>query len=133
MPEQSATESLVRHAVFSYGNKARNSAIEKLKARPQTDYVPMLLSGLAMPLESSFNIRPNPDGSVFYSHTLFREGQDSDWSSDLRLSAVQNDVGGRHYVFDVKTKTLTIGPPMARWPAAMPESRGSRLVMRIAT
>ena len=116
MQEQASTESLVRHAVFSPGKKARNAAIEKLKPRPQSDYVPLLLNGLAMPLESSFNVRANPDGSVFYSHSLYREGQDRDWSSELSNSAIQNDLGGRHTHIDFKTKTITEGPPNGAWP-----------------
>jgi hypothetical protein len=117
LPEQVSTESLVRHAVFSPGNKARNSAIEKLKPRPQTDYVPILLNGLAMPLESSFSVRANPDGSVFYSHSLYREGQHHDWSSELNHSAIQNDLGGRHTHVDYKTNTITEGPLNGSWPA----------------
>jgi hypothetical protein len=114
--DQSANESLVRHAVFSYGNKAKNAAVEKLKLRPQEDYVPLLLSGLAMPLESSFNVRRNPDGSVFYAHTLYREGQDSDWSYDLRHSAVQNDLGGRILLYDGRRNTVDVGPPTSAFP-----------------
>ena len=119
MPEQASTESLVRHGVLSPGNKARNSAIEKLKARPQTDYVPMLFSGLAMPLESSFNVRTNSDGSVHYTHTLYREGQETDWSYDLRLSAVLSDLGGRHRSYDVKSDTVEVGPPNGAYPAEL--------------
>ena len=117
MPDQAATESLVRHAVFSPGNKARALAIEKLKPRPQTDYVPLLLSGLAMPLESSFNVQTSNEGSVHYTHSLYREGQDSDWSYDLRLAAVQNDMGGRHYIYNVKTNTVEVGPPTGAYPS----------------
>jgi hypothetical protein len=117
MPEQPATASLVRHAVFSPGNKARALATEKLKPRPQTDFVPILLNGLAMPLESSFDVRRSNDGSVHYSHTLYREGQDNDWSSDIRLSAIQSDLGGRHITYDARTKTVEVGPAMSALPA----------------
>ncbi len=111
MLEQAAAEAIVRHAVLSPGNKARRSAIEKLKARDEHDYVPMLMSGLAMPIESSFNVRTNSDGSVHYTHTLYREGQNSDWSYDLRRSAIQNDLGGRRVRVDTFTDNVEIGPP----------------------
>jgi hypothetical protein len=116
-PDQAATASLVRHAVFSPGNKARALATEKLKPRPQTDFVPILLTGLAMPLESSFDVRRSNDGSVHYTHSLYREGQDNDWSSDIRLSAIQNDIGGRHVTYDVKSKTFEVGPTNGAYPS----------------
>lgn len=119
MPDQAATESLVRHAVFSPGNKARALAIEKLNLRDQYDYVPLLLSGLAMPLESSFNVHRNSDGSVNYTHTLYREGQDVDWSFDLRLAAVQCDLGGRRFVRNLKTNTIEVGPPTGADPSEL--------------
>jgi hypothetical protein len=111
-----ATESLVRHAVFSPLPEVQASATAKLKPRPQHEYVPVLLSGLAMPLESSFTVRTAGDGSVHYQHSLFREGPESDWEVDTRLSLVQNNFGGRHYHFDVGSKKLTVGPPNSSWP-----------------
>lgn len=109
MPEPSATESLVRHAVFSPGNKARALAIEKLKPRDQHDYVPMLLSGLAMPIESSFNVATDEDGNVRYAHTLYREGPESDWSYDLRKRTDQQNLGGRFMALDTNTSDLEVG------------------------
>jgi hypothetical protein len=72
-----------------------------------------------MPLESSFNVQTSSDGSVRYTHSLYREGQDTDWSYDLRLSAIQNDMGGRHYTYDVKSKTVEVGPPNGAWPSEL--------------
>ncbi|MEX0611757.1 MAG: polymorphic toxin-type HINT domain-containing protein [Pirellulales bacterium] len=119
MPEPAATESLVRHAVFSPAKDVRTAAIEKLKSRPQLEYVPLLLSGLAMPIESSFYVRTDPDGSVHYTHSLYREGADKDWSMDARLSAMQYDLGSRRTVWDVPTQTLEIGPQTGAEPAAL--------------
>jgi hypothetical protein len=131
LPDQAATESLVRHAVFSPGNKAGTSAIEKIKPRPKIDYVPMLVNNLAMPLESSFDVRTNSDGSVHYTHTLFREGQDSDWSYDLRLSGIQNDMGGRHYTYDFKTNSVEVGPPTSAYPTEI--AKRHKITSRYAT
>jgi hypothetical protein len=51
MPIQEATESLVRHAVFSEFEQVRVAAAEMLKKRPKYNYIPMLLTGLVDPLE----------------------------------------------------------------------------------
>ena len=50
-----------------------------------------------MPIESSFSVTTDSDGSVHYRHSLYREGPESDWSADLRRSAMQHDLGGRRY------------------------------------
>src|SRR5207245_1453770 len=82
LPAQAATESLGRHAVFAPGDSARSAAIEKLKKRDIQDFVPMLLAGLGMPIESSFSINTGADGSVHYIHSMYREGPVCDWSVD---------------------------------------------------
>jgi hypothetical protein len=111
MPAPAATESLARHAVFSPAPEVRSSAIDRLKPRPAHEYVPLLLSGLSMPIESSFSVTTDSDGSVHYRHSLYREGPESDWSADLRRSAMQHDLGGRRYTWHVATETLEEGPP----------------------
>jgi hypothetical protein len=109
--DQAATESLVRHAVFSPASQVRTAAIDDLKRRPQHDYVPLLLRGLAMPIESSFQMKTDADGSVHYTHSLYREGSEGDWSFDLRRSANQHDLGGRQLTWDVATQTMEVGLP----------------------
>ncbi len=111
MPQQAATQSIVRHAVLSPGNKAKNAAIAELKKRDQQDYVPMLLAGLAMRIESTYQVQTATDGSVHYIHSLYREGQNSDWSLDLRRSAVQFDLGGKRVRYDTYTGQEQVGPP----------------------
>jgi hypothetical protein len=64
-----------------------------------------------MPIESSFSVTTDDDGSVHYRHSLYREGPESDWSADWRRSAMQHDFGGRRYTYDVAKKTLEEGPP----------------------
>jgi hypothetical protein len=116
-PPQQATESLARHAVFSPGKQAQTSATEKLKTREKHDYIPMLLGGLGMPFESSYSVMTGPDGSVHYLHSLYREGADADWSFDSRRAAVQKDLGGRKYTYDVKSNTMEVGPPTGNFPS----------------
>jgi hypothetical protein len=116
IPEPAATTALVRHAVLSPIVAIRASAMEKLKPRPQLEYVPLMLSALAMPLESSFSVATNGDGSVHYRHSLYREGQNSDWELDARLSLMQNDLGGRHVIYDVATQTVEVGPLNSAMP-----------------
>jgi hypothetical protein len=117
IPGLASTASLARHAVYSPSDEARKSAIEKLKTRDKHEYVPMLLSGLGMPIESSFSINTGSDGSVFYTHTLFREGQDSDWSFDARNSTVMNDLGGRRQILQMPSGVVEEGPPSSAYPA----------------
>ncbi len=109
MPDQAATASLVRHAVLSPGNKARALAIEKLKLRDQHDYMPLLLGGLAMPIETSFSVTTDASSNVHYTHTLYREGADTDWSYDVRKSANQLDLGGRVTWLDTYTGKKEVG------------------------
>jgi hypothetical protein len=107
MQGSAATQSLARHAVFGHSDKVRTSAIEKLKPRDQHDYVPMLMGGLGMPIETTYSLTTGPDGSVHYLRTLFREGPESDWSWESRRAAVQHDLRGRHTQYDVYTKKTT--------------------------
>lgn len=94
MPAHAATKSLLRHAAFSQVKSVRNAAIAALKNRSMHDYVPLLLSQLAMPLESSFRVVTDTDGSVHYWHSLYREGRYADWSYSGRYSAMQIDLQG---------------------------------------
>lgn len=97
-PGVEATHSLVRHALFSPLRSIRNSAVEAIKKRPMHDYVPQLLAALAMPIESSYRVVTDADGSVHYFHSLYREGQNADWSFEGRLSAMQHDLQGPTFV-----------------------------------
>jgi hypothetical protein len=97
--------------VFSPGNKARVLATEMLKARDQLEYVPLLLSGLAMPIESSFNVATDSEGSVHYSHALYREGPMSDWSYDIRKTVHQQNFNTNSTLLDTYTGETSIGPP----------------------
>lgn len=56
MSDTAATQSLVRHGVQSSFSKVRDEAIERLRKRPLHDFVPLLLDGLAAPIESSFRM-----------------------------------------------------------------------------
>jgi hypothetical protein len=77
----------------------RAAAIEQLKSRPRHDFVPLLLSGLSMPIESSFSVRTDAAGGVHYTHSLYREGQTADFSIDASLSTFQHELPGRDLVY----------------------------------
>ncbi len=85
--EQAATESLVRHAVLAGSASVRTAATEALGERPLHDFVPILLDGLAMPIESSFQVVTSDDGSVHYLHSLYREGSQNDWKHETTRAA----------------------------------------------
>jgi hypothetical protein len=94
MPGQRATNALVRHSIAAQVRSVREAAIAALKQRPPHDYVPMLLAALSMPIESSFRVATDADGSVHYWCSLYREGPDADWSFEARRSAMQIDLAG---------------------------------------
>ena len=94
MPEQAATASLTRHAVFSPLASVREAATDSLKLRSPHDYIPALLGALAMPIESTHRVVTDTDGSVHYFHSLYREGPLADWSFEGRFSAMQHDLQG---------------------------------------
>jgi hypothetical protein len=112
MNDPIATVSLANYAVFSDFADVRQSAAQVLKALPQEEYVPLLLGALSMPLESSFNLKTESDGSVHYWHSLYREGPERDWSFDGRLSAMQHNLGGRRYIWDAATQQMEEGAPV---------------------
>jgi hypothetical protein len=74
MPGPSAAESLARYAVFSPFESVNTAASAALKIRPIDHYVPLLLSWLAMPIESNFVLTRDADGRPIMQQTFFREG-----------------------------------------------------------
>jgi hypothetical protein len=106
MAAQPSTESLARHAVFATDESVRRLAVEKLRPRDPYDYVPLLLSGLGMPIETSYSVTTGPDGSVHYLRSLFREGPDQDWASDSRRAVIQRDMNDHAVRFDFGSGTV---------------------------
>jgi hypothetical protein len=101
MPDPAAAASLARHAVLAPISDVRDAAIERLKERPMYDYVPLLLDALAMPVESTFQVTTDPDGSVHYRHSLYVDGRQGDWSLENVRTVWQKDLGGRRTVVDL--------------------------------
>jgi hypothetical protein len=89
MPDQKATESLTRHGVLAESATVREAAAELLHDRPLHDFVPLLLEGLAAPIESTYRREVDPDGSVHYLHEMYREGPFADWSHRVSRSIHQ--------------------------------------------
>jgi hypothetical protein len=89
MPEAPATDSLVRYALSSQISNVRARAIQELQYRPLADFVPNLLDALAAPIQSSYRVDRDPDGSVHYSRELYREGPFADWSFESTRSIYQ--------------------------------------------
>lgn len=80
MPHQASTVRLVNHAVFSPFHKVRLQAAEALKPRPKTSYVPLLMSGLAAPVELQIDLDVLPDGSLTLIERLYQTGPEADFS-----------------------------------------------------
>ena len=122
MPDQEAAESLIRHALDSSVASVRESAVLALRERPLNDFVPMLLDALAMPIESSFRVATDADGSVHYWHSLFREGRYASRSVEGRQSAMQHDLHGPTYVTIINGgRRATTRIPAATNPAVTAE------------
>jgi Pretoxin HINT domain len=106
MSEQAATEALVRQAVWSPFSDVREVSTGELKKRPLYDYVPMLLAGLAMPVESSYHVETSSDGTVRYVHSLYQPGATADSELEIvdqarpRLTRTREDM----------TETLALTP-----------------------
>ena len=78
--DEAATESLLRHAVMSSFVDVRAAAIGKLRYRPLDEFVPTLLDNFIAPMKSDYRVVNDPDGSVHYLHSIYREGPFQDWS-----------------------------------------------------
>jgi Pretoxin HINT domain len=78
--DEAATKSLLRHAVMSSFVDVRAEAIGELRYRPLEDYVPTLLDNFDAPMQSAYRVLNDPDGSVHYLHSIYREGPFQDWS-----------------------------------------------------
>jgi hypothetical protein len=94
MTDHAATESLLRHAVLAPFDEVRDAASDRLRYRPLHDVVPTLLDGLAMPVESSFRVVIDDNGSVHYLHALYREGSHADLSRRVSRSVWQTFLAG---------------------------------------
>lgn len=76
MPLQQATESLVRHALFSEFETVRTAAAEALKKRPMYNCVPMLLDYMVAPVEVTVEL-PH-EGTNYVRRTAVQRGADFD-------------------------------------------------------
>lgn len=83
------TNSLMRYGVLSQFADVRAEAIAALRYRPLTDYVPTLLENLEAPIQSSVRVVNDPDGSVHYLHSMYRQGPFADWSYKSERSIFQ--------------------------------------------
>ena len=78
MPQQSATESLLRIAVFSQFDEVRSEAVYALKKRSLYSYVPILLSALRMPIQVQYEAHQFDRYSFAQQMVFYRRGADQD-------------------------------------------------------
>ena len=76
---QKATESLIRHAVFSKFDAVRAAAAEALKKRPKYNYVPILLAEMVDPME--FEVEYPYGNGGYRRTTAIQRGRDYDLKS----------------------------------------------------
>lgn len=87
MPSYEATASLVRHAILAQSDLVRATASNQLKHRPRHECIPLLIAGLAAPIESSFQILRTSTGRASYSHEFFTKGRSADEVTEVAKSA----------------------------------------------
>ncbi|MDD4268320.1 MAG: polymorphic toxin-type HINT domain-containing protein [Pirellulales bacterium] len=126
-PNQRATESLVRHAVFSESVAVRVAAAEALKKWPKYNYIPILIAGLVAPLEIEIEFPYGDRGSR--RTTVVQRGVDYDVRHVSRQAMYLTEyekkekptcdmhVYQQRYAYKLSTKTtppcLASGTPVA--------------------
>jgi hypothetical protein len=78
MPQHAATLRLLNYAVFSHSPELRRLAAKALKPRPQTDYVPILMSALTARVEVQVDVLASPDGTVRMLETVSQVGPETE-------------------------------------------------------
>ena len=77
IPDQRATYSLVQQSVLSQSTDVRGLAADELKKRPLHDFVPVLLGGLANPIQFDYSLSFDPSlGLAIYRAVAQQEGRD---------------------------------------------------------
>ena len=78
MPDQAATQSLVKFAILSNYPEVRTQAAEALCPRSLYSYAPILLSALQAPNIVSFYKYELPNGEVGYQMSVYKDGPNGD-------------------------------------------------------
>lgn len=73
MPQTEATISLARHAVFAPWDKTREIATGLIRMRPESEYVPLLISAMTTPWTESERFEAAGNNGIRHTHVLFRE------------------------------------------------------------
>lgn len=78
LPEQRATYALTIQSVLAPESDVRTAAATELKKRSLHDFVPVLLAGLANPINFEYSVtRDGYNGAVNFSAVISQEGRDS--------------------------------------------------------
>ena len=98
LPQQRATYSLTGHAVLAPQSEARSLAADELKGRPLHDFVPILLAGLANPIEFGYAFAfDRSDGVAVYEAVASQEGPDTYRENTILASAAAASGGPRNW------------------------------------
>lgn len=107
MPEHDATLCLLEAALWASHEEIRTSAATALKYRELTDFVPILMAGLAEPIELSVGVSTLPNGQINVVADYFEAGPlaqrrhtaSSDYLTQyIRIDARRNNAGNRSRV-----------------------------------
>jgi hypothetical protein len=121
MPQHDATLRLMNFAVFSRHEEVRKVAAELLKPRPQTDYVPLLMSALRAPIDVSVDVIALPDGTVRMTETIEQQGPEQD-RRHIRSTNFETD-GVLHYDRTGPSPADVLGAHLSRAEAIAADSQ----------
>ena len=88
--DREADSSLLRHALFSTSLEVRQAATQTLKNRPLHSYVPMLMGGLASPVEMTYYVQTLGDFGLTWRYHFFRKGPEADYAWEKQVSLRQS-------------------------------------------
>ncbi len=74
MPEHEATLRLLEVSLYASDEQIRSDAAHALKYRELTDFVPLLMAGLTMPIEFSINVNMLSNGQVILTEDYHETG-----------------------------------------------------------
>lgn len=103
MTASEATQSLIRHAVYSAFDPVREAAARQLRERSHDAFVPPLLASLNTPVTSRLLLSSTPNGRIVFRHAFGRETQneqhllvlDTEYRRVARPGGSRNDTAER--------------------------------------
>lgn len=78
MHQPEATIDLLNYALSTSWPEIYTAAVDAIRLRPETEYIPRLMAELAAPIEAQFDMTVGIDGSMEYFEQLYQPGPERD-------------------------------------------------------